>query len=422
MTTVKVGLDTCIAPAFYGVHDAIWDKTHWEYLLKGGRGSTKSSFVSIEIVLGILSDPNAHAIIFRKYGNTIRDSVMSQMLWAIDKLGLPHLFTFTHAPAEITYVPTGQKIIMRGLDDPLKLKSIKRKSGYYKYLWFEELEEFGGMAEIRSVRQSILRGGDEFFVFMSYNPPNDPNAWVNKEAEAKVKGRLSHHSTYLDVPPEWLGQQFISDAETLKANDRLTYDHEYMGLSVGNANQIVFNGKWEELEFETPPARDCLQGRYFYGSDFGFAQDPTTIVRCFIRDNCLYVDHIAGGVGIEIVDTAKLYDTIPDIRRWRIYGDAARPETISHLKREGFNISSAPKWAGSVEEGIKFIRSFKRVYIHPRCKALVEEMRKYSYKVDRLSKEVLPVIADNQQDHYIDALRYALAEYIKRKVSILDVV
>ena len=157
-TTSSVRLSDNFAPKFHKVHHLIKENKYSNFWFKGGRGSTKSSFIAIQIILGILKDPDANAFVVRKVDATIRLSVLNTLLWAIGVLGVAHLFDYTKAPAEITYRPTGQKIIMKGLDDPLKVKSIKLVKGYFKFLWFEELAEFAGPDEIRSVEQSILRG------------------------------------------------------------------------------------------------------------------------------------------------------------------------------------------------------------------------------------------------------------------------
>jgi len=182
-----ITLSEKIAPIFYSVHRAIRDETHDEFWIHGGRGSTKSSFISIQIILGLIKDPEANAIAFRKVSRTIRDSIQGSLNWAIDELGESDNFDSISSPAEITYKPTGQKIILRGLDEPRKLKSIKLRKGYFKMLWFEEADEFNGDAEIRSVEQSILRGGEKFIEFLSYNPPRNPNHWINKLAQAGSK-------------------------------------------------------------------------------------------------------------------------------------------------------------------------------------------------------------------------------------------
>jgi PBSX family phage terminase large subunit len=349
---------------------------------------------------------------------------METFLWAIDKLEVGHLWTRTYSPAELTYIPTGQQVVMTGLDDPLKLKSIKIKKGYFKFLWFEEAVEFNGMDEIRNVGQSVMRGGDKFVEIISYNPPNDPAAWVNLESQAEVTGRLVHESTYLDVPEGWLGTKFIKEASDLKRRDILKYEHEYMGRAVGRADQIVFHGKWKEKEFVTPPIHDLYQSRYFFGADWGFADDPTAITRSFVMleggERNLYIEYEAGGRGIEINELPQIFDKIPEISRWKVYGDCARPETNSYMSNHGYNVESSPKWKGCVEDGVEYMRSFDNIYIHPRCKKTIEEMTKYSYKVDKHTQDILPFI-DDKRNHYIEYVRYALSDYITREVSIFDV-
>lgn len=422
---MTISLRDAIAPAFYSLHHKVQNNEYSSFWLKGGRGSTKSSFAAIEIILGIIKDKDANALVLRKVDNTIRKSVMETLLWAIEKLDVTEYFRHTKAPAEIIYIPTGQKIVMVGLDDARKIKSIKTKRGYFKFLWFEEAEEFNGMEEIRSVRQSTRRGGDKFIEFVTYNPPNDPAAWVNKESEHNIEDRLVHFSNFLDVPEEWLGKQFLKDAEQLRLVDPLKYEHEYMGRAVGRAEQIVFHGKWKEKEFETPDISQMYNSRFFYGADWGFANDPTTLTRSFILiengEHNLYIDHEAGGVGVEMEEIPALFRSVPESGRWKIYADCSRPETISYVSRKQFNIEGAPKWSGSVEDGVEYMRSFNNIFIHPRCKNTIEEFKKYSYKVDKNTQEILPVIVD-KHNHYIDSIRYALADYIQAGVSIFDVI
>ena len=167
-------LSAVIAPAFYPVHWDIADGLHTYYDLFGGRGSTKSSFIGTEIVLGIMEDPAANAVIFRKVGNTIGTSVYEQIWWSINALGVEDQWKGCTSPYRLTYIPTGQVILFRGLDKAKKMKSVKVAKGYIKYLWFEELDEFAGEEEIRSVQQSVLRGGPKFVVFKSFNPPINP--------------------------------------------------------------------------------------------------------------------------------------------------------------------------------------------------------------------------------------------------------
>jgi phage terminase large subunit len=313
---------------------------------------------------------------------------------------------------------------MTGLDDPAKLKSIKVEKGYFKILWFEELADFNGMEEIRSVRQSVVRGGENFIVLASYNPPKDPNSWVNKECTKDIPDRMIHTSNYLDVPRSWLGEQFFKDAESLKSVDPDKYEHEYMGVPTGQSERLVFNGKWEEKVFKTPPVSEIYQSRFFYGADWGFANDPTVLLRCFIiKDNegsDLYIDYDVGGVGVDFPELPDLFDAVPDAQKWKIYADCARPETISYMVNQRYNIVPVKKWKGSIEDGVSYIRSFRRIYIHPRCKGTIKDFKNHAYKIDKNTQEILPIMID-EFNNYIDSIRYALSDYIIKKVSILDV-
>ena len=178
--TNAIQLTDIIAPAFYPVHWDILDGKHTYYDLYGGRGSTKSSFISVEIVLGMMQDKNANAVVFHKYSVMLRDSVYNQVQWAIDALGATDYWKGSVSPMQFAYIPTGQKIIFRGLDKAQKTKSIKSAKGYFKYLWFEELDIFSGPAEIRMAEQSVLRGGQDYKVFKSFNPPISRNNWANE--------------------------------------------------------------------------------------------------------------------------------------------------------------------------------------------------------------------------------------------------
>ena len=410
MTSPKiVKLAELICPAFYGVHQSIKSGEYSEIWLKGGRGSTKSSFTAIEIILGIIADPDANAVVLRKVDNTLRTSVFTTLMWAINVLGVSDHFYATVSPLEITYKATKQKILLKGLDDPMKLKSLKAERGYFKYLWFEEAAEFNGMEELRNVEQSVLRGGERFIEFVTYNPPNDPAAWVNKESELKYPNRLVHTSDYLNVPRHWLGEPFFEKAERLKLNNYEKYQHEYLGISVGRSEQVIFSGKYEVRDFITPQ-----DARFYHGVDWGFAQDPTTMIRLFIDDDCLYIDRELYGTGIEIDDLPAFFSAIETAKSWPIYADNSRPETISYVKRAGYDIAPSQKWSGCVEDGIEFIKSFKKIIIHPGCTHTADEAVKYSYKVDKQTQEILPIVMD-AHNHCWDAVRYALDKLIKKK-------
>ena len=242
MNENPINLNEIIAPAFYNVFWDIMDGKHTYYDLYGGRGSTKSSFVGVMIPFQMMQDAEnglmSNAVIFRKVGNTLRESVYEQIAWGIDALGASDLWADSLSPMQYVYKPTGQKIIFRGLDKAKKTKSIKVKKGYFKYLWFEELDEFAGIEEIRTVQQSVLRGGSKFEVFKTFNPPISRSNWANVYVEEPRVDSYRHKSDYRSVPVEWLGQQFIDDAEHLKKTNQRAYDHEYLGLPVGLGTNI----------------------------------------------------------------------------------------------------------------------------------------------------------------------------------------
>jgi len=413
---MRVSLKDNIAPSFYRVHNLLKSAAYSQFWFSGGRGSTKSSFIAIQIIHEIMKDPEANGIAFRKYTNTIRNSIYSTLLWAIYTLGVEHKFKATVAPFELTYMATGQKIILLGLDDPKKIKSINIKDGYFKILWFEELEEYNGMEEIRSVQQSVLRGGDEFIEFLSYNPPRDPQAWVNKEKEAINEDRYKHHSTYLDVPPEWLGSRFIADAERLKETDDDLYQCEYMGLAIGLSDSVIFNKKYVIQPFDPEEWWSPL-----FGADWGFAADPSVLLKLWIGphddygDKCLYIEYAEYGYRVDTPDLPDMYDKIPGSKKYKIRADCSRPETISQMVGLGYQVIAADKWPGSIEDGITFIRSYDKIIIHTRCEEMAEEARLYSYKIDKITKDILPETVD-KYNHGWDSVRYALSNMIKNRM------
>ena len=426
-------LQDLIAPSFHAIftavhgvgapdgHYYVHGKPISELWAKGGRGSTKSSFTALDIVIGMEMDPMANAVIIRKVASTLRGSVYVNIQWALKQLGVESHWLPGVSPMMFTNLKTGQQIRFYGLDDREKMKSIKFLIGYAKILWFEEPTELDGMDEVRSVEQSVLRGGPSYMEYFTYNPPRDPNAWVNKEVDIPKPGRLVHSSTYLDVPKHWLGQKFIDDAEALRQRDPLAYDHEYMGLPVGNTASIILSGHYIVEDFEP---QDHWDGPYF-GADFGFAEDPATLIKCWVDldANELNIEYEAWGKGVEINHYDRFYHKIPESDRYKIRADSANPAQISYIKKElGFDIEGVEKWAGSVEDGIAILKSFNVIRIHSRCEHTIEEARLYSYKVDRLTGDVLPDIVD-KYNHCWDAVRYALAPFIKKKAKIgfLDV-
>ncbi len=204
----------------------------------------------------------------------MRESVFEQMVWALDALGVSGEFERRAQPPELIRVSTGQRVLFRGADNPEKVQVPQIGEGLVHYLWFEELNEFSGMDDVRTIKASVLRGGPSI-AFASYNPPAQPSSWVNEEAVRRVPGRMVHASTYLDLPRDWLGEAFVREAEMLRDENERAYRHMYLGEAVGGEAQV----------FEQPlPARgercgNRRHGRVLCGLDFGFANDPDAFVR-----------------------------------------------------------------------------------------------------------------------------------------------
>lgn len=410
-------LRSLIAPSFYALHRAIKRGQYTHYWLKGGRGSTKSTFISLEIILGIMKHPNTNGIALRKVKDNLKDSVFDQLLWATEALGVSEYWHATYSPLRLTYMPTGQRIIFRGLDKAKKIKSIKLSRGYFRYVWFEELEEFSGMEEIRSVRQSVLRGGEKFDVFYSYNPPKSVASWVNAEAAAEQPDRLVHHSTYLTVPPEWLGEEFIIEAEHLKATKPEAYQHEYLGEITGTGGEIFANVTLRRISDDELGAFDNIRR----GMDYGYAVDPFAYValhydktrrRIYIFDE-VYKVGLSNRAAVEEIRKRNPLNQL-------ITADSAEPKSIDEMRALGLRISGAKKGPDSVEYGIKFLQDQEEIVIDPaRCPNAAREFTHYEYEPDRNGgfKARYPD-ADN---HTIDAVRYATEGDHRQRRGVVNV-
>lgn len=401
-----IDLSKIILPAFYDVHKSIKKNEYLEYWLKGGRGSTKSTFISLEIVIGIMKNPNTHAVCYRKVGNKLEKSVYNQIKWAINKLGVQAYFKCRKSPLEIEYLPTGQMIFFCGLDDPENSKSIKFEFGYVKYLWFEELNQYDGMKEIRKVKQSAIRGGDEAVIFYSYNPPPETNNWVNIEAQKKIPTRLVHHSTYLDVPPEWLGKPFIIEAETLKKENSELYRHEYLGEVIGtglNVFKNVFSKSFKKDEINK--FSNIVQGL-----DWGYSIDPFVFIKAHYERKYkdLYIFDEIYRVGLSNDDAINLVLKIYQ-KGVEIIADSEEPKSIDDFDNAGLPIRGAAKGADSVSYGIKKLQGLRHIYIDPeRCPNTYREFINYSLDLDKNDnpKSKFP----DKDNHTIDAVRYALED------------
>lgn len=402
----EVQLDRLIAPAFYELHRDLLAGGHSEYWLKGGRGSTKSSFVSIEIPLGIIRDPAANAIVYRKVAATLRESVYAQLEWSIDQLGLFEWFTFRKSPLEIIYKPTDQRIMFRGADDPGKSKSIKLARGYFKYLWFEEPTEFNGMDEIRTIKASVIRGGGRAATLYSYNPPISQRNWINTEAQVAVPGRRVHHSDYLSVPRDWLGEAFISDAEALRATNERAYRHMYLGEITGTGGAVFENVRIRTI---TPEEIQTF-GATYAGLDFGWYPDPLHFVRCayFPAQRRLLVFDEYRTIKTSNYEVFRHLAGEKDVSpAEEVIADSAEQKSIADLRSYGMLCVGATKGPGSVAASLKWLQSLTEIVIDPvRCPHAAKEFQEYEY--ERSRDGTLVAGYPDKDNHAIDAVRYAM--------------
>ena len=375
---------------------------YWE---AGGRGSTKSSFFSVEVVLLIVRNPKCNAVVMRKVGATLRDSVYAQIQWAINILGLDSQFIQKTSPLRMIYKPTGQQIVFLGVDKKEKIKSIKPRAGYFGVVWYEEVDQFSGMEELRNLNQSLLRGGKNFWCFYSYNPPKSRDSWVNQEVLIDEPDRLVHHSTYLGVPRDWLGDLFFLEAEKLKNKNEMAYRHEYLGEATGTGGAVFANVENMDMSDELIDSFDHLHD----GLDFGFAVDPLAYTKSYYdaKHEAIYVFDELVKVGMRNNEAARQIK--PKVGNRRLACDSAEPKSIADLRSMEINAYGAKKGPDSVEYGIKWLQDRAKIYIDPkRAPNTYREFSTYEYQ---RNKDGMFVSAyPDMNNHCIDSLRYAYAE------------
>lgn len=412
MAEDEIRLQRLVAPAFYAVHRDVQTHGHVHYLLTGGRGSTKSTFVAIEIILLLKKHPDCHALVLRKVAGTLRDSVFSQYLWAAEILGVGHEFEQRLSPLELVYKATGQRILFRGADDKAKIKSLKMPFGYIGITHFEEKDQFDARSELRTILQSTMRGGNKFWNFESWNPPVRPAHWANRDARDVRPDRLLHHSDYRDVPREWLGEQFFAEAEMLKAQNEAAYLHEYLGLPVG-AGAMVF----PNVRLQTVTESEIADfDRIYMGVDWGFFPDPFAFVKVHFdaARRVLTVFDEIGAVRKSNAETAALCKRKGAGNHVSVWADSAEPKSVADFRAAGILCRAVGKGAGSVAYSMKWLASLAAIVIDPaRCPETAREFSEYEYERDRAG-EITEGYPD-RNNHHIDAVRYALYPVWRRK-------
>ncbi|WP_242952592.1 PBSX family phage terminase large subunit [Anaerosporobacter mobilis] len=410
---------TMIAPAFIKVVHDIEEKMYNEYVFSGGRASTKSCFISLQIIDLLMKDDNIHACILRQVADTLRTSVYQQMIWAISALGLLDEFHCTVSPLEITRKSTGQKIYFRGADDPNKIKSIKAPFGYIAVLWFEELDQFKGSNEddaekaVRKMEQSVIRGGDKAYIFKSFNPPKSASNWANKYIKVPNIKRLVIHSTYLDVPAHWLGKPFIEQAEHLREVNPIAYENEYMGVANGTGGNVFDNVNIRTISDEEIAVMD----RMYFGVDWGWYPDPWAYNKMYYNaaQHKLYILDEDRRNKTKNKETARILKEEHGIQQNdKITCDSAEQKSISDYKEYDIFARGAIKGPGSVEYSMKWLASLAEIIID-NCRTPHTATEFLDYEYDRDKEGNIISGYPDKNNHQIDAVRYALEEIWRRR-------
>ena len=408
-----------IASTFSDINREIDDRDYREFFLEGGRGSTKSSFISEKIIELLENNPRMCAVVLRKVKDTLKDSVFAQLEWAIDTLGetypsIKEKWKLTKSPLEITNTRTGQKIYFRGADDYGKIKSLKTpKDMYVGITWYEEFDQFSGMMEVRKINQSLIRGGDDFIQFYSYNTPASSQHFVNIEKLIPKETRKVHLSDYRSVPKKWLGQAFIDEAEFLKSINEKLYENEYLGLMTGVGGNV-----FENIELREITDKEIENYDYTYqGIDFGWFPDPLAWVKCCYNPSqrTLYIyDEFV----VNKMSNADVWEHLKEEKGVTeediIIADSAEPKSIGDFKAYGSLMKGAEKGAGSVEYSMKWLSSLAKIVIDQRrCPTAAQEFSTYEFQQDKDGNYISGYVdADN---HCIDAVRYSLNNIWKKK-------
>jgi phage terminase large subunit len=370
----------------------------------GGRGSGKSHHLAEALVEKAVLQPGLRWVCIREVQKSLAQSAKLLIEDKIQTLGVGKKFRVLDKGIE---TPGGGMFIFQGMQNHTAdtIKSLEGFDG----AWVEEAQNFSARS-LKLLRPTIRKPKSE--LWFSWNP-EDAESPVDKflRGQTPLKNAIVVQANWKDNP--WFPPELEDERLTDLERNPDEYDHIWEGAYLTISEALIFKNRVSVGEFTAPEGT-----RFYHGVDWGFANDPTAVIRCYIQDECLYIDYEAFGEQVELDDLEFLfaggrasdgieYPGIPNIRNWPLKADCSRPETISYMARKGFQISAAKKWAGSVEDGITHLKSFKRIVIHERCVNMAREARLYSYKVDRQTECILPLIVD-AHNHGWDATRYSL--------------
>lgn len=401
MSTAKIELPEKLLPVFAPPRGQLrYRAAH------GGRGSAKSRSFALMAAIWGYSEP-LRILAAREFQVSIKESFHAELKAAINS----YPWLAAHYDVGIDYLrgANGTEFIFRGLRH--NSSGIKSLSSIDLTI-VEEAETISEESWL-ALEATVFRN-DKSELWAVWNPLLEGSPVDQRFRKIAPEKSMVVEMNWKDNPffPEALNELRIREQKRL---DPGTYAHIWEGAYLSNSETQVFAGKYIVEDF-TPTQH--WNGPYF-GADWGFSKDPTTLVKCWVYDDKLYIEHEAYGVGVEITETPKLFDSIPGSRQHTIRADSARPETISHMRRQGFNIVGAKKGPGSVQDGIAHMRGYEKIVIHPRCRYTLKEMQLYSYKTDRLSGDVLPILLDGNE-HILDGVRYALEPLMRKKSLIME--
>jgi phage terminase large subunit len=386
--------------------------TYWNYkgryrVVKGGRGSKKSTTTALWIIYKMMQYPLANTLVIRRVFNTHKDSTYTQLKWAANTLGVSHLWKFSKSPLEATYLPTGQKILFRGLDDPMSITSITVEHGHLCWCWFEEAFQVMNEDDFNKIDMSIrgeLPKGYFKQITLSFNPWSEKH-WLKKRFfDAKDEDVLAITTNY--TCNEFLGEDDKKIFNKMKINNPRRYNIEGLG-NWGIAEGLVYDN-FEELEFDIDEIKKRRNIKSAFGLDFGYTNDPTAFIASLIdldsNEIFIFDEHYQKAMSNKDITNMIKYK---GYSKETIVGDSSEPKSIDDIKRNGiYRIKGAKKGKDSILNGIQYIQDFK-IYVHPKCENTLIELSNYVW--DTKNGNVINKPIDDY-NHLMDALRYSLED------------
>ena len=417
------------APVYNRAFKSIMNHTKERWTFSGGRASCKSSFISICVVILVVLFPNYNAVVVRKHKNTLRYSVFEQIVWAIDKLHLRRsngkkagfkIPKSKTAALPIVYIRKNgkeQNILFVGLDDAEKSKSMKISNGYIAILWIEEKTEVEP-ADLQNLKISALRGGDTFYMFESYNPPSATRHWCNTEARTEDPHRMVVHTTYLDIPREWLGESILHDIEQTKRTNKRAYENIYLGIATGTGKNVFENVQLKEITDEMINTWDTT----LQGIDWGYFPDPYAYgsMHYDARKNTLYIWdelYLWKHGNYEAFEATREHMEAHNMSIFedRQTADSAEPKSVADYRKWGGDTRGAIKGKGSRDAGFKWLQGLAAIIIDPvRAPHAADEFTLYEYDIDKRTGEILSGYPEGQPDHFLALTRYATEKEWRR--------